>query len=158
MIVRPAAPHDYNSLCIVIKEIDDYHQVALPHFYRPNEGDARPLSWLMDTLANPEMLLLVAEDADKIVGFLLGILRAAPDTPIHMPRRYLLVDMLGVTESYRGKGVGRALIEYAEHWAKQQGVTEAELTVWEFNESARAMYDRLGYTTTVRRLWKSLDE
>jgi diamine N-acetyltransferase len=100
----------------------------------------------------------VADDDGKIVGLLWGILRAAPDTPFHVPRRYLLVDMLGVTEAYRGKGVGRALMEHAETWAKAQGVTEVELSVWEFNESARAMYDKLGYKDIVRRMWKSLDD
>lgn len=157
MNVRGAAPFDYDALCAVIKEIDDYHQRALPHFFRQNLGVARPLSWLMDILANPEMTLLVAEVEGNIVGFLWGILRAAPDTPLHMPRRWLLVDMLGVSEAYRGQGVGRALMESAEAWAKTRGINEVELTVWEFNESAQAMYTKLGYATTQRRMWKSLD-
>ena len=158
MIVRGAAPYDYEALCVVIREIDDYHQVALPHFFRRNPGEARPLSWLMDILANPEMTLLVAEKDGELIGFLWGMLRAAPDTPFHMPRRWLLVDMLGVSEAYRGQGVGRALMEQAEAWAKAQGVSEVELSVWEFNQGAQAMYEKLGYTTTVRRMWKSLKD
>jgi hypothetical protein len=55
MRVRSAAPYDYEALCLVIKEIDDYHQVALSRFFRYNAGEARPLSWLMDIVANPEM-------------------------------------------------------------------------------------------------------
>jgi diamine N-acetyltransferase len=158
MIVRPAAPYDYKQLCGVIKEVDDFHSAAIPRFFRPNLGAARPLQWLMDILNNTEMNLLVAEEDGKIVGFLWGILRNAPDTPFHTPRRYLLVDMLGVTESHRGKGIGRALMEAAEKWAKAQGVTQVELTMWDFNEGARAMYDKMGYETVQRRLWKSLED
>ncbi len=46
MIVRGAAPYDYQQLCIVIAEIDQYHREALPHFFRRNPGEARPLQWL----------------------------------------------------------------------------------------------------------------
>jgi diamine N-acetyltransferase len=158
MTVRSAAPYDYDALCALIKEIDDYHRVAEPHFFREHLGVPRPLQWLMDILANPEMTLLVAERDDKIVGFLWGILRSAPDTPFHVPRRYMLVDMLGVTEAYRGQGIGSALMAHAEQWAKAKGATEVELAVWEFNKSAQAMYRKVGYKTTMQRLWKSLAE
>ena len=112
----------------------------------------------MDILNNPDMRLFVAEDDDKIIGFLWGILRDAPDTAFHTPRRFLIVDMIGVSEVYRGKGVGRALMDEAEKWAKAQGITQSELSVWDFNEGARAMYGKMGYERIHQRLWKSLED
>jgi GNAT superfamily N-acetyltransferase len=99
----------------------------------------------------------VAEREEEIVGFLWGLVRQAPDTPMHVPRRWLLVDMLGVAESHRGQGIGRALMEQAHDWARGQGINEVELTVWEFNRGAIAFYEELGYTAIVRRLWKELE-
>jgi ribosomal protein S18 acetylase RimI-like enzyme len=38
-----------------------------------------------------------------------------------------------------------------------QSLAEVELTVWEFNEDAIAFYEKLGYTTILKRLWKALE-
>jgi GNAT superfamily N-acetyltransferase len=65
--------------------------------------------------------------------------------------------MLGVAESQRGQGIGRALMEHTHEWARGQGIHEVELTVWEFNQGAMAFYSELGYTPIVRRLWKGLE-
>ena len=49
------------------------------------------------------------------------------------------------------------LVEKAEAWAQGEGATGVELTVYEFNQGAREMYEALGYQTGRRRMGKSLD-
>ncbi len=155
--IREARREDYNGLCAVIKELDAMHADAIPRFFRHFEGAARSPEWFADALDNPDSLLLVAEREGAIIGFLWGLVRSSPDTPMHVPRRWLLVDMLGVAETYRGQGIGRALMEHAHDWARRQGIAEVELSVYEFNQGAMAFYAELGYTTIVRRLWRGLE-
>jgi ribosomal protein S18 acetylase RimI-like enzyme len=112
--VRDARRDDYDGLCTVIKEVDMFHADAIPHFFRHFEGAARSPEWFTDALDNPDSLLLVAEREGSIVGFLWGLVRSSPDTPMHVPRRWLLVDMLGVAETHRGQGIGRTLMEHAQ--------------------------------------------
>jgi len=38
-----------------------------------------------------------------------------------------------------------------------QGVKEVELNVWEFNQDAISFYEKLGYTTVSRKMWRSLN-
>lgn len=52
---------------------------------------------------------------------------------------------IGVLAPYRGKGVGTALIMRALQEAKKKGLTRIELTVREKNESAIALYKKLGF-------------
>jgi len=156
-IIRIAEREDYEGLCAVIKELDVFHADALPHFFRHFDEPARPLQWFIDALENPESLLLVAEHGGMIVGFLGALVRQNPDLPMFVPRRWLVVDNVAVLNAYRRMGVGRALMQQAHEWAQAQSLAEVELTVWEFNEDAFAFYEKLGYTTIVKRLWKALE-
>jgi GNAT superfamily N-acetyltransferase len=83
--------------------------------------------------------------------------RESPDVPVLVQRKYLLVDMVGVKESLRGEGIGRALMQAAHGWARQQGITQVELRVYEFNQGAIAFYESLGYTMMSRNLWIELE-
>jgi ribosomal protein S18 acetylase RimI-like enzyme len=61
-----------------------------------------------------------------------------------------------VREDCRRRGIGRRLVREAERWARARGAEEIELNVWEFNASAQALYERLGYATFSRRMGKPL--
>ncbi|HEY5350171.1 MAG TPA: GNAT family N-acetyltransferase [Candidatus Lustribacter sp.] len=55
--------------------------------------------------------------------------------------------MLGmlVDEAYRGRGVGRALIERITAWARDQGFAHLNLSVFPHNERAVALYRSCGF-------------
>jgi ribosomal protein S18 acetylase RimI-like enzyme len=48
------------------------------------------------------------------------------------------------------------LMNTMEAWAVEEGATAIQLIVYEFNEAAIALYERLGYQTLSRRLSKEL--
>lgn len=52
---------------------------------------------------------------------------------------------IGVLANYRGQGVGEALIKSALQQAKIKGLTRIELTVFENNKPAIALYKKLGF-------------
>lgn len=155
-VIRAATQDDYAALCVVIQELDHLHASALPDFFQSFEGPPRPLHWLIDILENLEALVLVAEGEGTIIGFLSAEVRKNPDLPMFVPRRWLLIDNVGVAEAHQGKGVGRALMQSAHEWAQARGLAEVELTVWEFNEAAIKFYEELGYQPIMRRLRKTL--
>src|SRR6266508_3757826 len=82
----------------------------------------------------------------------------APERPILLPRRYAEVNNLAVHAPYRQSGVGRALLKRAEQWAAEQQLGEIELNVWEFNQGAIEFYEKLGYVTERRTMWRNISD
>jgi ribosomal protein S18 acetylase RimI-like enzyme len=66
------------------------------------------------------------------------------------------VSVIAVTEEAEGRGVGRALMEHAEKWARERGHDRITLSVFEGNRRARGLYERVGYAVEMRRYVKPL--
>lgn len=52
---------------------------------------------------------------------------------------------MGIVEEHRGKGLGAALIKAALDEARANGFTRVELTVYEGNDRAHALYRKFGF-------------
>jgi ribosomal protein S18 acetylase RimI-like enzyme len=66
------------------------------------------------------------------------------------------ISVVAVTREAEGRGVGRALMQHAEEWARARGHRYVTLSVFEGNHRARALYERVGYATEMRRMSKRL--
>jgi len=154
--IREATPEDYEGLCEVFAEVDAFHREALPQIFREPDRPARTEGFISSIISDEHAALFIAERDGQIVGLVRILIREAPDIPLMVPRRYAIIDNLAVAKPFRRSGVGRSLVGQAHQWALNQGITQVELNVWEFNKGAMAFYERLGYATARRRMWKSL--
>jgi len=154
--IRPAQAEDYEALCSVLAEADLMHRSALPDLFRVTEGPARDREYIADIIASENSVIMMAEIKGELVGALEARILEAPAIPIMVPRRYAVVDNVVVKQEHRRLGIGRALMDQAHHWAKDRGVSQIELSVYEFNKPALSFYRKLGYRTTSRRLRKTL--
>lgn len=55
-----------------------------------------------------------------------------------------------VDEDLRGRGVGKALVQAAEDWARSQGLTEMASDTWLDNEISIQAHLKMGYVETER--------
>ncbi len=65
--------------------------------------------------------------------------------------RHAHIFLLYVTPEYRRKGIGTALMQYAQNWAKQRGDNQIALQVFQTNTPALNLYNQLGYQ--IQSLW-----
>jgi ribosomal protein S18 acetylase RimI-like enzyme len=89
----------------------------------------------------------VLEDADGIAGILV-----LEETPAG-----LLLDNIAVPPDYQGKGVGRALLEFAEAEARRRGFDAIHLYTHALMTENIALYRRIGYAETHRITEKGYD-
>lgn len=97
-------------------------------------------------------LTLIAEVDKELAGLVTMVFSYA----IGHPDGYAKVNGLGVFEKFRGKGIGRALLESAEQIALDRGAHYVGLASGFSREDAHAFYEHLGYRKTSYWLGKKL--
>ena len=157
IVIRRAVLADYEHLCRLWDEVDRLHRQHLPHIYRRPEGPVREWEYFAGLLADENDGLFLVELAGELVGFIHVLVAQARELPLLVPRRFAVIDNLVVTEHARRQGIGGLLMEQAEGWAREHGLMTIELTVYEFNQGAIALYEKTGYATLLRRMIKSLN-
>jgi ribosomal protein S18 acetylase RimI-like enzyme len=154
--IRLGTVTDYPAARAVLAETLAFHRAGAPEFFR--ETDAPPPSQeaIAGLLQDGAGAWFLAEDAGAIVGFVTIRMRRGPFAPFHVPEPHAIVDSLGIRAAWRRRGIGRALMEAAHAWAREQGARRVVLGVWEFNDGARSLYESMGYQTYSRNMWRPL--
>ena len=109
-------------------------------------------NYFTNTINDPKDLLLVAEDGNKLIGYI----GASPKEIDYRKSKYVEVDNLGVAKAYRRKGVATLLMEKCITWAKEQGYQKLYLTSYFKNASAITFYKQNGFSEINISLEKKL--
>ena len=152
VIVRPARASDYVRLSAVFGEAERFHRVALPGVFREPSGLFPPVALFGQLLDGPDSAVYVAEDGPELVGVVTIRAEVVPESQIMLPRRSAIVELLAVRSDRQRRGSGTALMLAARSWATARGLDRVALNVWEFNQSAIAFYQSLGYATSSRMM------
>lgn len=100
----------------------------------------------------PGSHMFVAEDDGARVAFL--HLQTVPDWFTNVQNCH--ISDLAVAPGCDGRGVGRALLGFAERWAREHHCRHLTLAVFPGNERARALYERNGFGLDLLRMAKPL--
>jgi GNAT superfamily N-acetyltransferase len=143
--IRPYSPEDEEGVRALASRL-----VIGAAAWIPAEAMAASIQkWLDDSLAG---VAFVAEDSSHIVGF------ATVSERKHFTGvSEAYVGELAVAADSEGSGIGRALMEAVESWAKTQGLARVSLDTGAANAGARAFYARLGYEEDDVRLSKPIN-
>jgi GNAT superfamily N-acetyltransferase len=103
---------------------------------------------LPDGLATPDHFMYAIEDDGRFAGYLWLCDR---DGELG---HSLFVYAVEVNEESRGRGLGRAAMQFAEDEARRRGIAKVALNVFGGNAVARGLYLSLGYQETAVHMEK----
>jgi ribosomal protein S18 acetylase RimI-like enzyme len=107
----------------------------------PDERAGLPLSWWVQRIGGPHTVAFGAFGGGELVGCVALEFSTRPKTShkAHLIGMYVL-------DAWRGKGLGRQLIELSLGYAGQRpGIEVVTLTVTEGNAAAIALYEAVGF-------------
>ncbi|WP_375754053.1 GNAT family N-acetyltransferase [Vibrio sp. HN007] len=152
--IRPARLTDLDVLNEQMYLLHQYHHLAQPeHFKTPEEVQLeKNISTYLD---DPQCLIYVAEVEGAIVGFVTGHFCELLST-ISKPVQMGSVDELYVYPEYRNMGVAKRLILKMEEMFEDFGVKQVFVEVWDFNQSAINLYNKMDFKNHIHYLRKTL--
>jgi ribosomal protein S18 acetylase RimI-like enzyme len=121
--------------------------------------------WLPERAVDPKSVLLVAREVGKagnegkvagtdLIGFAVATVEA--EVPIYHLREYGFIHDTWVEPAWRGRGIGRALIEETLLAFTQMGVAQVRLDTARGNDAARALFSGLGFREGVMRMVRDM--
>ena len=132
VVVRPAREQDLDAI------VELFVEVAAEGRWigtEPPVDRDRRRRRLAETLDQDHEVVLVAEAGGRIIGQL-GMDLAG----------YGVADLgMLVSEGWRGRGVGSALLRAGIEWARGAGAHKVALQVWPHNAAALALYEKFGF-------------
>lgn len=136
--VRVAEPGDAERLVELAREVGSEQEgwLITAGQWRSASAERR---YLKAIRKHPDAAVFVAESNGGIVGRL-SISRDAHPASDHVADLGLMV-----SRAHRRQGIGLALMETAEQWAREAGVRKLELHVFPHNVPAIRLYEKLGY-------------
>ncbi|TMK30927.1 MAG: GNAT family N-acetyltransferase [Actinobacteria bacterium] len=145
MKVRQATPEDVPALVALFQELDRMQSDWRVFTPRPGFYDEVGAKY-QEAMKTENAVVLVAEDEGEIVGMAYGEVRIPSR---FSDERALELSGVVVRTGYRGRGVGRALVQEAARFAGEMGVEWVELKTFAPNQGAMAFWEGLGFTPRV---------
>lgn len=146
--IRQVADSDWNVVSIIYRAMLTDAPTAfgetIQEIEQRTDSDWKSLAaqWAQGSRA----VAFIAEDTGGFCGFV-----RADTTDPRIPTGTALVSNLWTAPRKRGHGIGRALMNAVEQWARQHQAQRIALGVTEENHTAFGFYSALGYRDTGRR-------
>ena len=101
--------------------------------------------------------VFIAESDNAGIGFVCAYARVCITDADEAPKEVALISDIAVLPQYRGQGIGRRLLEHADHFVRENGAITLRLVVLSRNTGARKLYAEVGFPDRWVQMTKALD-
>lgn len=131
--VRPARADEVDAVLPMYEWL-----FTVPGSLPPGWDPARAARALAEAIASSESVVLVAEDGGSLIGLCTAYIEL---NSVRFGHRCWVED-LAVDPERRSQGVGAALLDAAEDWARRHGASHLELDTGLARKDAQRFYER----------------
>lgn len=141
-MIRNATKDDLNAIVDLWKEMMDFHiQRSDLYEIKPNAREIYT-NYIKDVLKNPDYIILVYENENKVLGYLMAT--ESNDPPVYEGTVGMILEIC-VTENHRNKGIGEELLIEIEKIFIIKGIKRMECMVSDYNEISKSFWFKNDY-------------
>lgn len=138
-MIREATIEDAESLLRLIKQVEKESSYML-YGAKERKSTLEQQKTMLETFQQKEnATIFIAEEERKLIGYLIV---NGGDVKRQRHSAYLVI---GILQSYQGKGSGTSLFREMERFAKSKGLHRLELTTVVENEAGVGLYRKAGF-------------
>ena len=146
---------DAGDDAFVLSLVERFVAFELPKWRKKSDcaaGIRRDIKHALEDPPPGEALFIVEDQSGERVGFM----RLQKTRDFFSGKPNCHISDLAVAQGHDGRGIGRALLDHANAWAKKQRCTLVTLAVFPGNARARALYERNGFGPDLLRMAKPI--
>ena len=144
MTIRPACPADAGDILSLLRQVNNVHEKNRPDLFIKDKTKYTA-DELAALLADDTRPIFVAEQDGRVCGYAFCVLQSHAGCNNLHDGVTLYLDDLCVDEAVRGTGIGKALFSHVRDYARDRGVYNLTLNVWDKNDAAMAFYNACGF-------------
>ena len=154
--IRDGTRNDLESVVDLWEELWEHHNAYSDHFTLARDGRKKWTEYLHEKFSEPSTRLIVAEEDDDLVGFMLCLLN--PGKPIFKEKAVGVISDAYVVKHRRKKGIMKEMLSVALRWFNKNRIRAVEVNVSVANQEARDAWNQLGFKPFMERKRLQLDD
>ena len=156
MTIKITKTTDTLLLAKLNHDVQEIHNKIEPDIFKPHSTEDMKI--LFDTMLKREIYsAYVVYYYDVPVGYMILLHRNYPDTPYGKKHSAIHIEHICVESKYKGKGIGKALINFVKDIAKDNDVDRIELDYWTGNKNAGEFFKSQGFETYNEKMCIKLE-
>jgi GNAT superfamily N-acetyltransferase len=155
MITRLGNAGDFQAIVPMLRQYRLWQEQLDPALYALHpDAESRFRRWIAHMAEDPRSTLVVAEEQDRLIGFVLATIER--DLPIYLYEEFAIVREWWVEPDFRRRGVGTALIEHAAADLAGAGIRHLRVRTSAPDDDARTVLQRCGFRAGASEMVKEL--
>ena len=143
MDIRRASAPDAGRINDLLRQVAAVHSRIRPDLFKSGQKKYTDEE-LLAIIRDDQRPIFVAVESGQVLGYAFCVFQQHVDDNILTDVKTLYIDDLCVDEAARGKGIGRALYDFAVRFARESGCYNLTLNVWAGNDPAQRFYEAMG--------------
>jgi len=142
--IRPARLADSDGILTLLRQVNNVHEANRPDLFIKDKTKytADELAAILGDDTRP---IFVAAEGERVLGYAFCVTEPHKDCNNLHDNVTLYIDDICVEQTVRGTGIGKALFSFVRDFAREQGVYNLTLNVWDKNDAAFAFYKACGF-------------
>ena len=146
---------DASLLARLNHDVQEIHHDIEPSIFKPFDQE-NVEAFFQKILVNSSVEAYIAMVDEIPAGYMLLVENTTTENPFKYSSTILHIDQICVESEFKGKGVGKALVDHAKQYAIEKQIKRIEMNYWTQNHNSGEFFRSQGFKNFNERLFIDL--